>query len=291
MGAVVQQLMSYGASAPAPTTGLLDGHTTSLWAARGLALLITGYAGPLVRIRDSTTTTEYDIYPASGGTGIDTSAISANIGSNSATVTTVYDQSGNGRNWVQATTTKQPRIVNAGVYDGKLVFDGSNDCMTTSVGLSGTATINVHIYGNLRSTSATTIVMEQSADFGANSVSWAVYCESSTYKTVTASLAGGSSQSKAYGTALANDVWGHQFDNTAATGANSASYNGGALLASTRNVNASMGSSNFTNYALNLGSRNNGASLASQLDWKADALYSDGRTPTEILQINTALAF
>ena len=42
-------------------------------------------------------------------------------------VETWYDQSGNGNNAVQATASKQPKIVNAGSLLNELVFDGSDD--------------------------------------------------------------------------------------------------------------------------------------------------------------------
>lgn len=83
----------------------------------------------------------------------------ATISNSSAYVTKWYDQSGNGLDAVQATTTNQPRIVNAGVLDvtasgkPKIVFNGTTHHMTiadnsklgiTSAPLGVAATVRVN---------------------------------------------------------------------------------------------------------------------------------------------------
>lgn len=80
------------------------------------------YGGPLLRVRRSSDNAEQDIYAsaipdANGNRFLDTTALLAFAGVNSAFVTTWYDQSGNGRHATQTTGTSQPRIVNAGVID------------------------------------------------------------------------------------------------------------------------------------------------------------------------------
>ena len=82
----------------------------------------SSYNGPLIRVRRSSDNTEQDIYPvttynSNGNRFIDTAALLAFTGSNSAFITTFYDQSGNGRNATQTTAAYQARIVNAGVVD------------------------------------------------------------------------------------------------------------------------------------------------------------------------------
>jgi hypothetical protein len=89
------------------------------------------YSGPAINVRNSSTGTTQDIGFLSSG-ALDTAALKTFVGSNSGFVTTWYDQSGNGRNLTQSTTTAQPRIVNAGVVDRlngipSMVFDGADD--------------------------------------------------------------------------------------------------------------------------------------------------------------------
>ena len=98
--------------------------------------LASAYAGAAMRVRRSSDSTEQDIGFVSGN--LDTAALLAFAGSGSAFVVTWYDQSGNARNHTQATTSKQPRIVNAGVLDalnGKptVIADGVDDIFTDTV--------------------------------------------------------------------------------------------------------------------------------------------------------------
>jgi hypothetical protein len=98
----------------APANLLLDDYPNAA-VAFGLFKLRTAYAGSAIRIRRSNDNAEQDI--GFSGTDLDTSAISSFVGSNSAFVTTFYDQSGNGQNWTQSTAGSQPRIVNAGTLE------------------------------------------------------------------------------------------------------------------------------------------------------------------------------
>lgn len=101
------------------------------------------FAGSAIRIRRSSDNTEQDIgFDASGN--LDTAAITTFVGSNSAYVVTWYDQSTNGKDCTQASTTLQPRIVNAGTLDtlntkASPLFDGSNDKMVSGA-IGSTAT-------------------------------------------------------------------------------------------------------------------------------------------------------
>ena len=101
------------------------------------------YGGPLLRVRRSSDNAEQDIYAsaipdANGNRFLDTTALLAFAGVNSAFVTTWYDQSGNGRHATQTTTAAQPRIVNAGVIDTTgglpaVVFNGSQWIITPTI--------------------------------------------------------------------------------------------------------------------------------------------------------------
>ncbi len=99
---------------PAPLP--LDTLSVAAAAAYSLRRLWTGYTGPAIRVRRSNDNAEVNIgFTAAGG--LDTAALLAHVGAGNGFVTTWYDQSGNGRNAVQATAAAQPRIVNAGVVE------------------------------------------------------------------------------------------------------------------------------------------------------------------------------
>jgi hypothetical protein len=71
-------------------------------------------------------------------------------------VSTWYDQSGNGNDAIQITTTSQPKIVSAGVLvAGGLDFDGVDDSLVGITNLfSGTSAASSFIVGNADSTAA-----------------------------------------------------------------------------------------------------------------------------------------
>jgi hypothetical protein len=81
-----------------------------LSAAYSLRLLSTGYPGNAIQVRRSSDNATQNIgFTASGD--LDTAALKAFTGSNSAFVVTWYDQSGNAKNLSQADPTHQPSIM------------------------------------------------------------------------------------------------------------------------------------------------------------------------------------
>ena len=74
--------------------------------------LRTAYAGSCIRVRRDNDDAEQDI--GFSGNNLDESALTTFVGANNAYVTTWYDQSGNGDNLTQATSTNQPQIVSSG---------------------------------------------------------------------------------------------------------------------------------------------------------------------------------
>lgn len=95
------------------------------------------YNGPLIRVRRSSDNSELNIFALStldinGNRVLDTVSLLSFVGAGSGFVTTWYDQSGNNRNATQTDSTRQPRIVNAGVLETmngrpQMFFDGVND--------------------------------------------------------------------------------------------------------------------------------------------------------------------
>ena len=64
----------------------------------GLRRLVSGYSGPIIRIRDTVGNAEQDVYA-----GVDGELNSYTVTGNAA-VTKIYDQSGNGAHLAQATS-------------------------------------------------------------------------------------------------------------------------------------------------------------------------------------------
>lgn len=102
------------ATATPSLAGVLD--TMSPAAAFSIRRLRNAYTGPLIRVRRSSDNAAQDIRATLTGS-LNTATLSSFCGSASCFVTTWYDQSGNGRDAVQATAANQPRIVNAGSLD------------------------------------------------------------------------------------------------------------------------------------------------------------------------------
>jgi hypothetical protein len=104
--------------------------------------LRTAYTSNIIRVRRSSDNAESDFgYLANGA--VDVAAVAAFCGAGDGFLTTIYDQSGNGRNMVQATTTLQPQVVASGVantQNGRLVsaYDGATSSRRMSVAASTT---------------------------------------------------------------------------------------------------------------------------------------------------------
>ena len=81
-----------------------------------LRLLSAAYAGKAIQVRRSSDNTMQDIGFTTAG-DLDTSALKTFVGSGNGFVSIWYDQSGNGINATQTTTSNQPSIVTAGVIN------------------------------------------------------------------------------------------------------------------------------------------------------------------------------
>jgi hypothetical protein len=104
----------------------------------GLKLMNRYYTGSCIRVRRSSDNVEQD-FGFNATQGLDTSGLLSFCGAGDGFIRTWYDQSGNGRDFVQGTTANQPRIVNAGALETGLnglpaiYFDGTNDSLRTTV--------------------------------------------------------------------------------------------------------------------------------------------------------------
>jgi hypothetical protein len=116
-------------------SGLLDTYPGAA-AAYSLRLLDSTYTGDAINVRRASDNAVQDIgFDANGD--LDTSALATFCAGTDGYVVRWYDQSGNGNDAVQATTSAQPQIVASGsvlTENGKaaLRFDGSDDLFNTS---------------------------------------------------------------------------------------------------------------------------------------------------------------
>ncbi len=118
----------------------ISGATGVLSGAWGPFRMIEDWSGNLVRVRRSSDSTTVDAGYDTDGSGveIDAGTISDFVGTGTGYVDRFYDQSGNGRSLVQATTSKQP------VYEAEesvsgipaASFDGSDDRLSYSSAVS-----------------------------------------------------------------------------------------------------------------------------------------------------------
>jgi hypothetical protein len=127
----VSHLSGFNAYQVAAVNPLLDDYAGAT-AAFGFRLMDSGYAGAAVRIRRSSDDAEADI--GFSGNDFDSAAAATHIGGGTGFITTWYDQSGNFRDFVQATSTAQPTYTASGI-DGKpcMTFDGTSDYLRAPV--------------------------------------------------------------------------------------------------------------------------------------------------------------
>ncbi len=126
---------TFGVPATAP---LLDVYPTATFA-YSLRLLRSAYAGSCIRVRRSSDNTEQDIGFVNAR--LDTVSLLSFCGASSGFVTKWYDQSGNASDAVQATSSVQPRIVNAGVLEVTGSYPKINFDIAAGTRLVNTATV------------------------------------------------------------------------------------------------------------------------------------------------------
>lgn len=207
-----------------------------------------------IRVRRSSDNAEQDI----GFTGdvLDTASLATFVGANSAFVVTFYDQTGNGEDATQATAGSQPRIVNAGVYDGKLVFDGSADFLKITSLTQGTAYVGLYAKWEQTTDAAVKVVVELSADYGANSQSFIVYEYSPQGGFVAASHNGGVPvRANGFDNSVTGlTQWSILYDRTVTGAGEVAAYRGGTGLTPTNNGSDEQ-TGTYTTYDLYIGAR------------------------------------
>ncbi len=80
----------------------------------GLRKLVGSYSGNAIKLRRSSDNVEQDFGFTSNGE-LDVTAIQAWLGSSTGFVKTIYDQSGNSRDFTHSTASRQPELLFSGV--------------------------------------------------------------------------------------------------------------------------------------------------------------------------------
>jgi len=153
----------------APFVGLLDTYTGAT-GAYSLRKLRTAYTGNCIRVRRSSDNTSLDIGFLNNE--LDTTSLLSFVGSNSGYVSIWYDQSGNGYNLIQNTSSNQPSIILSGVINSQngkpvLITDFYSFMFNDTLPLNGTtnsifATVKMVVTrGNFAMMSGYTIAYNQ----------------------------------------------------------------------------------------------------------------------------------
>lgn len=255
MGAPQQALLTGGAVSA--TAGALDSFSTNLWAAYGITRQRSSsvYSGSAIRVRKSTggdQVSELDI--GFVGSVLNTSDLATFAGSETVVVTKLYDQSGNGRDLVQATGANQPRITAAGVYDGFVRFDASNDELLTTA-TTGTGTVlSTSSKCTHRSATPTQVVYAVGTGAGGNSIAQVYIPNGNFIDTYTGGSTGSPSDRKnAQVFASATTVYGHMHNLTGGSDALCSRMWIGGLEQTTTNSSGTP-TGNLTAQTLRLGS-------------------------------------
>lgn len=112
--------------------------TNNIWGAFGLSRQINGWRSAVIRVRRDSDDTEKDIGLTSSG-NLNVGDLLSFVGAGNGYIVKWYDQAGSAHDLSQATTTKQPLIVDTGVYLQELLFDGTDDFLQSAAN-SGTPT-------------------------------------------------------------------------------------------------------------------------------------------------------
>jgi hypothetical protein len=269
-------------SAPSPITA-------GLWGAYSINKVISAYGGSALRVRRSSDNAEQDI--GFSGSALDTTSLASFVGSDSAYVTIMYDQSGVGGNLIQATTSKQPRIVNAGVYDGFVRFDGAAHGFQSANNSGTPSGVTLFISGQLRSSgSGIQMLGELSADGVINAGLMQYFNVSNTntqlYSGPNASRVG-INYTQNLRTAGVHAV---RLDRTAGTkSAQLNLYIGGTVQSGAGSDNGSATTGNLAANKWNIGARNNAASLWSPLNMTSCLIYETAKSSGDIATISALI--
>ena len=165
----------------------------------------------------------------------------------------IEDQSGNGNTAIQATSDKRPTLRQAGsLY--YLEFDGANDCLATSaIDFTGGDQMSV-FSGARKTTTANQVVAELSASISSNTGAFRLFGSGSLWRY--------SSKGDSIVNGTASDYTSPNtsvLSGTSDISEDQLTFRVDAVVEAT--PTGDQGAGNYGNHAINIGSRNNGASL------------------------------
>jgi hypothetical protein len=262
----------------------LDPYLSSLWGAYSLGQLNTSYVGPAIRVRRSNDDAEDDIDFVAGV--LDTAGLATFVGANDAFITTWYDQSGGGHHLAQATAGAQPRIVDGGVLDAGVVFDGTSDILVSP----NTGTPNaftVYLKGSAPTT--TQIFLEQSANYNSNTGAILYYESSKTSVGLSQTTSANVARSD-FDTGPSGQVLTARFDRLAFGGANKAAlFSDGTLLTRSSNGDGGPVSGNFDAAPWYVGARS-GLVAPSALTLETLVIYETAQSDAVVEAVSLRLS-
>lgn len=260
-------------SSAAPSSSYLDGLASTPVVAWSLTNKLISTATQCIRVRRSSDNTEQDI--GFSGNYLDTTALLAFVGAGNGFIRTVYDQVGSNHQ-VQATTANQPRIVNAGVYDDRMVFDGSNDGLTSTSTLTMGTPLAFVFMEMVQTTSATVkMLLEMSSDYGAGVGRFAIYDYSVQGGIVASMGASGATRANSFVNAGGMAFWTFRFDRSLLGPGEVAAWRDGASMTSSAVGGSTTDQTgNFAAANNNIGARNGGASLPSTSGQRQVVIYT-----------------
>lgn len=284
--------INFFSSSVVSSAGKIDGYTTSLWCAASLEKM-RSTATSCLRVRRSSDNTEQDI--GFSGSGVDQTALLAFVGGGSGYVRYLYDQNGS-NHLQQATQSKQPRVVNSGVYDNNIIFDGVDDCLTSVNALGGVTGVVVYMKGVQRNTTGRQMLAESDAGTGGSSTTqgtmifdWdatgsltrSIISTDGAANLVLANTSNVLGVVGLSGVRLAARI---DFPNATADIFSNGTKSGGAKgTAGTINPAATLMSGTW-----NIGARNNGASFPMPLDLTSVLIYSTPQVDATVAAVDIA---
>lgn len=281
-----------GAYSPRPYGAVMDSRASSLWSYVGIRKGLTTYAGPAMRVRRSTDNAETDIgFRANNRLNAD--AMLTWAAGASVYVKRLYDNTPAANDWVAPSNAAQPKIVDAGVFLQKLIFDGVDDCMSSVNQTPAVSAFSIFSVCDLRSPSALQVILEQSSDENSHNA-FLIYWDttssggafSGTHQVSPSGYANvETNQPSTIGASI-----GWRFDRTKSLVADQVKQwvNGSANVGSGAASTGAVPSGNFAADYVYLGARNN-ASLFSPLELKTLAIYSIALSDAAMVSASQAI--
>lgn len=255
-----------------PVSIYLDDLATSPGLAFGIKKLIST-ATVAIRVRRDSDNTTLDV--GFSGDDLDVAALMAFVGSGSGYVARIFDQAGTGAHFnpPAGSSIYQPRIVNAGMFDDRAVWDAINDCLQTINIVFGTSRVWVFAQWEQATDANVRVLLELADNYSNNDNRFAIY----TYATQGQMLCAMGTAGKrvhSFPNAAGMGVWTYLFDKAATGSDQIKAWRDGVALTPTLVANTDV-TGTFETNVLNLGARNGAASLFSALKARSVVIYKD----------------